>query len=59
MLYDAAVIRLAAGQKENAIDAIIEALKLNANLKKSALGDNDLKGLINEQRLLDFLNTLK
>ena len=59
LLYDAAVIRLAAGQKENAIDAIIEALKLNPNLKKSALGDNDLKGLINDQRFLDFINTLK
>ncbi|KAB2843925.1 MAG: DUF1028 domain-containing protein [Melioribacteraceae bacterium] len=59
LLYDAAVIRLAAGQKENAVDAIIEALKLNPNLKKSALGDNDLKGLIDNQRFVNFLNTLK
>lgn len=42
VLYDLAVIRLAAGDKDKALHALHKALELNANLKKQASGDNDL-----------------
>jgi uncharacterized Ntn-hydrolase superfamily protein len=45
VLYDLAVIRLAAGKKAEALEALRKALKLNPNLKKQASGDNDLAGL--------------
>jgi uncharacterized Ntn-hydrolase superfamily protein len=45
VLYDLAVIRLAAGEKVEALDALEKALGLNPLLKKQAAADNDLAGL--------------
>lgn len=45
VLYDLAVIRLAAGKKAEALEALRKALTLNPNLKKQAAADNDLAGL--------------
>jgi Flp pilus assembly protein TadD len=48
VLYDLAVIRLAAGEKEGSLEALEKALALNPNLKQQALGDSDLAGLHDE-----------
>jgi uncharacterized Ntn-hydrolase superfamily protein len=45
VLYDLAVIRLAAGKESEALEALNKALKLNPKLKKQAAEDSDLKGL--------------
>jgi uncharacterized Ntn-hydrolase superfamily protein len=45
VLYDLAVIRLAAGKQTGALEALKRALTLNPNLKKQASVDNDLSGL--------------
>ncbi len=45
--YDLAVIRLAAGQKQQALDALQKALTLNPNLQKQAAADSDLETLHN------------
>ena len=45
VLYDLAVIRLAAGKKEEALDALADALRLNPKLKAQARADGDLGGL--------------
>jgi uncharacterized Ntn-hydrolase superfamily protein len=45
VLYDLAVIRLAAGAKPEALEALEKALGLNPLLKKQAAADNDLAGL--------------
>jgi uncharacterized Ntn-hydrolase superfamily protein len=45
VLYDLAVIRLAAGKKTEALEALKKALALNPKLKKQASVDNDLAGL--------------
>lgn len=45
VFYDLAVIRLAAGKKNESIEALEKALLLNPKLKKQAEGDNDLKNL--------------
>lgn len=45
VLYDLAVIRLAAGNKATAMDALKEALRLNPKLAAQASKDNDLAGL--------------
>ncbi|MDP2209041.1 MAG: DUF1028 domain-containing protein [Bacteroidota bacterium] len=50
VLYDLAVIRLAAGKKEDALKALEKALTLNPKLKKQASGDNDLKDLYKETK---------
>ncbi len=42
VLYDLAVIRLATNDIKGALEAITKAIKLNPNLKKQALEDNDL-----------------
>jgi tetratricopeptide (TPR) repeat protein len=42
VLYDLAVIRLAAGRREEAFDALRESLDLNPRLKAQARGDADL-----------------
>jgi uncharacterized Ntn-hydrolase superfamily protein len=49
VLYDLAVIRLAAGKRAEALDALKKALKLNPKLKRQARVDNDLAGLRGEQ----------
>ena len=45
VLYDLAVIRLAAGKKNDALKALKKSVSLNPKLKKQAIGDNDMKGL--------------
>ncbi len=45
VLYDLAVIRLAAGKPEEALEALAEAVSLNPKLKQQAAGDNDLAGI--------------
>ncbi|UCH13831.1 MAG: DUF1028 domain-containing protein, partial [Bacteroidales bacterium] len=56
VLYDLAVVRLAAGKKEASLEALKKALILNPKLKKQAIGDNDLKDLSNEN---EFQNLIK
>ncbi|MCU7494048.1 MAG: DUF1028 domain-containing protein [Ignavibacteria bacterium] len=45
LLYDFAVIELAAGKEEASLETLKKALTLNPKLKQQAQGDNDLKGL--------------
>ena len=45
VLYDLAVIRLAAGQNTAALAALKKSLSLNPKLRKQALRDDDLAGL--------------
>jgi uncharacterized Ntn-hydrolase superfamily protein len=45
VLYDLAVIRLAAAQTDGALEALQKALSLNPNLKKQAAADEDLRSL--------------
>ena len=45
VLYDLAVIRLAAGKKESSLQAVEKALRLNPKLKQQASKDPDLKPL--------------
>lgn len=45
VLYDLAVIRLAAGKESEALEALEKALTLNPKLKKQAAGDSDLSRL--------------
>jgi uncharacterized Ntn-hydrolase superfamily protein len=45
VLYDLAVIRLAAGKESDALDALDQALTLNPKLKTQARGDADMKKL--------------
>lgn len=45
VLYDLAVIRLAAGMKEDGFEALKLAIKLNPKLVKAAATDNDIEGL--------------
>jgi len=45
VLYDLAVIRLAAGNSSTALEALRKALELNPKLKAQARGDADLAGL--------------
>jgi uncharacterized Ntn-hydrolase superfamily protein len=50
VLYDLAVIRLAAGKRGAAIEALEKAVLLNPKLKKQAVGDNDLKSLHDDSK---------
>jgi uncharacterized Ntn-hydrolase superfamily protein len=45
VLYDLAVIRLAAGNLDGSLDALAKALELNPKLKAQATSDNDLAAL--------------
>ena len=55
VLYDLAVISLAAGKENNALDALEKALRLNPKLKKQAAGDADLESLRNNPRFKDLV----
>ena len=55
VLYDLAVIRLAAGQKEMALQALEKAVTLNPGLKKQAIGDNDLKALHDDPKFKEIV----
>lgn len=48
VLYDLAVIRLAAGKESEAMEALDKALRLNPKLKAQARGDADMKSLKGE-----------
>ncbi|MFC2088359.1 DUF1028 domain-containing protein [Calditrichota bacterium] len=56
VLYDLAVIRLAAGKTELAVTALEKAIKLNPKLKKQAAGDPDLKNIKTDPK---FENLIK
>jgi uncharacterized Ntn-hydrolase superfamily protein len=56
VLYDLAVIRLAAAQPDAALEALRKALSLNPNLKKQASADEDLNSLKDNK---DFQNMIK
>jgi len=56
VLYDLAVIRLAAGKKDSAIEALEKAVKLNPKLKKQARGDKDLDSLRNDVRFQKIID---
>jgi uncharacterized Ntn-hydrolase superfamily protein len=45
VLYDLAVIRLAAGKRDASLKALEKAILLNPKLKKQAISDNDLRML--------------
>jgi uncharacterized Ntn-hydrolase superfamily protein len=45
VMYDLAVIRLAAGQKSKALDALKKAINMNPKLKIQAKGDTDMSSL--------------
>jgi tetratricopeptide (TPR) repeat protein len=45
VLYDLAAIRLAAGKRAEALEALQGALARNPKLKKQAAGDSDLAAL--------------
>jgi len=55
VLYDLAVIRLSADKKDAAIEALKKAIKLNPNLKKQAIGDNDLKNLHDDPEFIKLI----
>jgi uncharacterized Ntn-hydrolase superfamily protein len=50
LIYDLAVIRLAAGRREEALQALERALRLNPKLKKQASADRDLDALREDER---------
>ena len=50
VLYDLAVIRLANGNKEGALDALATAVRLNPKLAASARVDNDLAALRGDEK---------
>ncbi len=57
VLYDLAVIRLAAGKKDEALEALEKALTLNPKLKKQARVDNDLAALKGEREFEGLLQS--
>ena len=50
VLYDLAVIRLAVGKKDGAMEALEKAVRLNPKLKKQTSVDEDLSGLRGDPR---------
>jgi len=55
VLYDLAVIQLAAGDKELAINSLMKAISLNPKLKKQAAGDNDLKSIQSDPKFQELI----
>lgn len=55
VLYDLAVIQLAAGEKKLALQTLKKSLSLNPNLKQQASGDDDLKGLRDDPAYKDLV----
>jgi uncharacterized Ntn-hydrolase superfamily protein len=49
VLYDLAVIRLAAGKRDASLEALRKSVRLNPILKKQAAGDSDLESLHENQ----------
>lgn len=55
VFYDLAVIELAAGNTNNALDALQQAVTLNPKLKKQTSQDEDLKKLNDNERFLKII----
>jgi uncharacterized Ntn-hydrolase superfamily protein len=55
VLYDLAVIQLAAGKKESALTSLAKAVSLNPKLKKQADGDNDLESIHNDSKFQELI----
>jgi uncharacterized Ntn-hydrolase superfamily protein len=55
VLYDLAVIRLAAGDKPNALVALRKAVSVNPKLKAAAAGDHDLDALRSDAKFQEML----
>ncbi len=55
VLYDLAVIQLAAGKKEEALTSLTKAVSLNPKLKKQAAGDNDLESIRNDPKFKELI----
>jgi uncharacterized Ntn-hydrolase superfamily protein len=55
VLYDLAVVQLAAGKKEMAINSLAKALLLNPKLKKQAARDNDLESIRNHPEFKELV----
>ncbi len=55
VLYDLAVIRLAAGKQDLALAALEKALRLNPKLKKQAGTDDDLRSLQGNKSFLELI----
>ena len=55
VLYDLAVIRVAAGKVSASLEALEKAITLNPKLKKQASDDNDLKLLHSEKKFQELI----
>jgi uncharacterized Ntn-hydrolase superfamily protein len=55
VLYDLAVIQLAAGEREMAIKTLEKAISLNPKLKKQAAADNDLKSIQGDPKFQELI----
>jgi uncharacterized Ntn-hydrolase superfamily protein len=55
LIYDLAVIRLAAGKEQEALDALEHAVKLNPKLKAQAEGDADMQQLRERSRFKEII----
>ena len=55
VLYDLAVIQLAAGKKKEALASLAKAISLNPKLKKQASGDNDLESIRNDPKFKELI----
>lgn len=55
VLYDLAVIRLAAGKPDEALNALREALTLNPKLKAQAKEDKDFAALASDPRFVEMI----
>lgn len=55
VLYDLAVIRLAAGKRDEALEALEKALTINPNLRQQAADDDDFAGLRDNPTFRDLV----
>lgn len=55
VLYDFAIIQLAAGKASEALDALRQAITLNPRLKSQARGDTDLNKLKGNKRFVELV----
>ncbi len=54
VLYDLAVIRLAAGKVDDALEALTSAIRLNPKLRSQARADGDLAGLRSREGFMEL-----
>lgn len=55
LLYDYAIIQLAAGKKDASLSSLKKAISLNPKLKKQAAGDNDLQALKDDPKFKELI----